>query len=377
MEAKKRFTFIDLLKGWALLIMIEVHVVNAFIIPEITYAPWFSIVDFINGLVAPSFTFISGFAFIISSKNSLEELRSFGKKFWTKLGRILLLFVVGYSLHMPEFSLQNIIKNASPESLKLWANSDVLQCIALSLLIMFLSRLAIKSDKVYNRFLLIMAIGIPLASPLVWNIDFAEYLPLAAAAYFNEVNGSFFPIFPWMGFLFAGGYACTLYMKFREEGKEEVFINRGMIYGIAAFAISTIVIIFLRQNPGFQVKPNPFFFIQRLGLVFFALGLCWKYVNRFGEKSSFVTVVSRESLLIYFLHLQVIYRRIWNGQNLESLIGHSFGIPEVVFATLILVTSMIAVGKIWGSFKQQFPALASLGVKLTIGISILVFLIIT
>lgn len=375
MEAKKRFTFIDLLKGWALLVMIEVHVVNAFIRPEITYAPWFSIVDFINGLVAPSFTFISGFAFILSSKSNLDEMRTFGKKFWKKLGRILLLFVVGYSLHMPEFSLRNIINNASPESLKLWANSDVLQCIALSLLFMFISRLIIKSDKVYNRFLLIMAAGIPLASQFVWNVDFAKYLPLPIAAYFNEMNGSFFPVFPWMGFLFAGGYACTLYMKFREEGKEELFINRSMIYGIAAFAVSTIVLIFLRQNPGFQIKPNPLFFIQRLGLVFFALGLCWKYVNMFGEKSSFVTIVSRESLLIYFLHLQVIYRKIWNGHNLEYIIGHSFGIPEVIFATLILVTSMIAVGKIWGSFKQQFPSFSSLGVKLTLGISFLIFLI--
>lgn len=357
--------------------MIEVHVFNAFLIPGIREAAWFSILDFINGLVAPSFTFISGFAFIISSKNNIEEMRTFGKKFWKKLGRILLVILVGYTLHMPEFSFRNIITKASPEKLVTWCNVDVLQCIGFSLLLLFLTRLLIKSDKAYNYFLLIASIFIIIISPLIWNVDFAKFMPMPLACYFNEVHGSFFPLFPWMGFLFAGAYACTIYMKFRSENREELLINKGMLTGVIAFALSTIVLIFLKTIPSFQVKPDPFFFIQRLGLVFAALGTCWKYANRFGEKSSYVTDVSRESLLIYFLHLQVIYRKLWNNQSLENVVNSSFDLIESILATLLLVTSMIAVAKIWASFKTRFPKASPVLIRLTLAISIILFFIIT
>jgi uncharacterized membrane protein len=377
LEAKKRFTFIDLLKGWALLVMMEVHVVNAFIKPELSDAGWFSVLNFINGLVAPSFTFISGFAFIISSKNNLEEMRKFGPKFWKKLSRILLLVLIGYSLHMPEFSFQNIIKYASPENIVKWYNVDVLQCIAISLLILFFSRLLIKSDKVYNRFILFFGLGTILISPLIWNIDFALYMPMPLACYFNAVHGSFFPLFPWMGFLFAGAYACVLYMKYRNEEKEELYVDRIMWGGLAAFAVCTVVLIFLKASAAFQIKPDPFFFLQRLGLVLLALGLCWKYTKIYGEQKSFVTSISRESLLIYFLHLQVIYRKVWSGQNLEYYINFRFGIIESICATLILITSMIAVAQLWGSFKNAFPRTSTVVIRTTLTVAVILFFYLT
>jgi uncharacterized membrane protein len=376
-EAKKRFTFIDLLKGWALLIMIEVHVFNAFLVPGIKETSWFSILNFVNGLVAPSFTFISGFAFIISSKSNIDEMRTFGARFWKKLSRILLVILVGYSLHMPEFSFRNIITTTSPEKLEKWCNVDVLQCIGISLLILFLVRLFVKSDKVYNYFLLISSVVIIIVSPLIWNIDFVQYMPLPLACYFNEVHGSFFPLFPWMGFLFSGAYACTIYLKFRSENREEFLINKGILSGVIAFAVSTIVLIFLKTIPSFEIKPDPFFFLQRLGMVFIALGMCWKYANHFGEKSSYVTDVSRESLLIYFLHLQVIYRKVWDYKSLENLVNYNFSLVEAILSTLILVTSMIAVAKIWGSFKTRFPKASPVIIRLTLGITIILFFIVT
>jgi len=377
LEAKKRFTFIDLLKGWALLVMIEVHVVNAFIKPELTDAFWFSILNFINGLVAPSFTFISGFAFVISSKNNLEEMRKFGKKFWKKTGRILLLFVVGYSLHMPEFSYLNIVRYASPESLVKWCNADVLQCIAFSLIVIFTARLAIKQDKAFNGFIFISTIVIMLISPIVWKIDFARFMPMPIACYFNEMHGSFFPLFPWMGFLFAGASACILYMKYRSSEREEYFINKSMLISVIAVIGATIALFFLKKQGSFEIKPDPFFFIQRLAIVLFALGLSWKYVKHFGEHASFVTDVSRESLIVYFLHLQIIYRKIWNGNNLEYYVNFNFGITELIYATLILAASMIAVAKTWGSFKAHFPRFTSAAVILTLAISVVLFFLLT
>ena len=60
MKEKVRYTFIDLLRGWAIIIMIEVHLFNAFLLPELKRAGWFDVLTFINGLVAPAFLFEVG-----------------------------------------------------------------------------------------------------------------------------------------------------------------------------------------------------------------------------------------------------------------------------------------------------------------------------
>lgn len=85
MEKTNRALFIDMLKGIALLIMIEVHVVNALLSPDVKSASWFEILNYINGLVAPAFTFTSGMVFVLSLQKGLDELRKFGKNFGKNL----------------------------------------------------------------------------------------------------------------------------------------------------------------------------------------------------------------------------------------------------------------------------------------------------
>jgi len=111
MTQKKRALFIDLLRGLVLLIMIEVHVFNSMLIPSIKESGWFTYLNFINGLVAPSFLYVSGLVFVLSLQKVVDELRKFGNVFWKKIGRILLILIAGYSLHLPHFSLKKILNN--------------------------------------------------------------------------------------------------------------------------------------------------------------------------------------------------------------------------------------------------------------------------
>ena len=62
-----RLLFIDRLRGWAVVVMIETHIVNALLRNDLRHETAFVILNFINGLVAPTFLFCAGFAFAISS----------------------------------------------------------------------------------------------------------------------------------------------------------------------------------------------------------------------------------------------------------------------------------------------------------------------
>ena len=67
-NSPSRLLFADWLRAWALLVMIETHVFNAFLAAQFRDTQWFRNLNFLNGLVAPSFLFVSGFVFLVASR---------------------------------------------------------------------------------------------------------------------------------------------------------------------------------------------------------------------------------------------------------------------------------------------------------------------
>lgn len=60
-----RHGFIDLLRGFALILMVETHVVNAYLPEAHRSTPFFFWLSFVNGLVAPAFLLAVGFSLIL------------------------------------------------------------------------------------------------------------------------------------------------------------------------------------------------------------------------------------------------------------------------------------------------------------------------
>lgn len=353
MKEKPRYKFIDYLRGWALLVMIEVHVFNSMLIPSIKTQQWFYILNFINGLVAPSFLFISGFAFIISSKRNLDELRSFGKTFWKKMGRIILIFAAGYSLHFPFRSVFILHHKPLDSEWLMFYNVDILQCIAVGLLVLFAARLLIKSDKFYDYFILILGLIIIFISPVIWQINFSDRLPLFFAAYFNTNVGSLFPLFPWLGFMFLGATACKYFLDFREKGLEKKYIYYITMIGILFLLIGHFIPLdFISPDTRYR-NPNPLFLFLRVGYVLLLLVVCWFYAEFRRPEKSFVLDVSRESLFVYWLHLVLIYGMFWNGKSLYTTVDHTFGLVECILMTMAIAVLMIFAAKQWGNFKKR------------------------
>ncbi|MCL2155074.1 MAG: heparan-alpha-glucosaminide N-acetyltransferase domain-containing protein [Leptospirales bacterium] len=362
MNNNGKFDYLDIMRGWAMIIMVEVHVFNAFLKPEIKLEGWFPILDFINGIVAPSFIFIAGFAFIVSSKNKIDDLRSLGPLFRKKLKRIGFIFLVGYLIHIPYFSLKKNLFYTDESALKRFCNVDVLQCIGLGMLILLILRVIIKSERIFNLMVLFFLLVFVLLAPIVWHIDFNKFMPLFFACYFNEIHGSLFPIFPWLGFLFAGaitaiavGATASVARKDKDKYKEELFMKGLAIAGLLFFVAAFPAIHWFKTFTWFEIRPSISFFAQRLGVVFILLYLLRLYCKNRNMSGSYFSVMGRESLIVYWLHLQVIYRLYFGGKNINSIVNQSFGVIECLISTLILIVIMIAVAVIWGSIKKKYP----------------------
>ncbi|MBI4428005.1 MAG: DUF1624 domain-containing protein [Ignavibacteriales bacterium] len=357
---KQRLIFIDLLRGWATIVMIEVHVFNAFIIPAYKEASWFGVLNYINGLVAPSFIFIAGFIFVIISQRKLEEFRLYGAAFWKQLRRIGLIWSIGYLLHLPYFSFRRTLNESTQVEWLKFYQSDVLHCIALGLLILFVARLIILSDKTYRSFLMGFGLFIICFAPFVWDIDVYGFIPAPLAAYISGEHYSQFPIFPWLGFMMFGGYCAQKFLEAKQSGREQRFIKKFAVIGVLCTIGGAAVMEIPVHVPlaSLDVRPNTLFFIERFGIVMVLLSLCWWYEDRRKTEKSFVLDVSRESLFVYAGHLLVIYGMFFRDRSLSFMFGGTLGVVECVLATLALIVTMIVSAKLWGWLKRRHVPLA-------------------
>jgi uncharacterized membrane protein len=373
---KNRLAFIDLLRGWAILVMIEVHVFNTFIVPVTKTTPWFHVLNFINGLVAPSFMFISGFVFLIASQRKLESFRTYGSAFWKQLWRIGLVWGTGYFLHLPFFSLRRIIEDTTAEGWLSFFQVDVLQCIAFGLFFLFVSRLVIQNDRTYRMFLFISGLVVVFASIVVLNIDFTAWIPGFFAAYINGLHYSLFPLFPWLSFMLFGGYFASGYIVAREQNKEKELIIQVTLLG-AVLTLVSMIGSSVQAHMNFfplDIRANPLFFFERLGIVMMLLGACWFYAEFRRTEKTFVLDVGRESLLVYTAHLLFIYGRFWDGKSPAFYYGGMFGVIECSMGTIILMGVMIIAAMVWGWLKRNHLPLARVMFAMTMLTVILLFL---
>ncbi|MCX6133547.1 MAG: heparan-alpha-glucosaminide N-acetyltransferase domain-containing protein [Ignavibacteriales bacterium] len=352
---KNRLVFVDLLRGWATIIMIEVHVFNAFLLADIKNAAWFGWVNFVNGLVAPSFLFVAGFVFVVASDRKLEEFRTFGKAYWRQLSRIVLIWVIGYGLHLPYFSLTRTVRDSTAAQILLFSQSDILHCIAIGLLIVFLGRIVIRRDLNYQWFLAMLGSLMVLLAPFIWEIDCSLYLPGFIAPYFNDHQGSIFPLFPWLGFLMFGALAAFAYKKASAGGEVRNYFLILAALGSFLVIAGTLLVGLPAYIPHMStaIRANPIFFASRLGIVCLLLVGCWYYSEWRKTEKSFVLDASKESLLVYTAHLLVIYGRFWDGNSPAFNYGESFTVFQAIIATIALIVVMIVFARAWSAIKQK------------------------
>ena len=352
-KQKSRFVYIDLLRGWAVIVMIEVHVFNAFLIPAIKNEAWFKVLNFINGLVAPSFLFIAGYSFVLIAQRKWNDYLSHSPIFWKQLGRITQVLAVGYALHLPFFSFNKLTAISWEEWAVFW-KIDVLHAIAISLLTLLLLVLLMRTQKKYFVAVALIAAVIIGGSPWMYERNIDHLLPEPLANYLTAAHRSQFPLFPWMGFVLCGGLASQLLVWWKERLGEQTIFYRFFIAGILMIVISIIadllpITVFPEHN---FWRASPGFFFIRLGIVLILLSTLWLWEKTASSGRSMVSVVGSESLVAYAGHLLAIYGMFWDNRSLAFIIGKTRTVAEVTVMTVVLIAATIVVSYFWNRIKN-------------------------
>lgn len=323
MHSTSRLYFLDALRAFAILMMLQGHFVSGLLDPAWKnpennfYAFWL----YCRGFTAPVFFTLTGwvFAFLLL-RNPLQGWHNPRvKKGFKRMGELILW---GYLLRLNFLSFLSGTPNRS------FFYPDVLQIIGLGigfLLCIYLLCHPLKKGITAFVFLTI-GLVIFMAQPLYVDHSF-PWLPKAIAAYLTKANGGVFYLFPWLGYVSIGAFIAYVF----PANTQQLWAWASGFFGLGYWLIvhSSSFFISLEQSGAGslfrQVAYNNFLFI-RLGDVFLLVGL-FMAINRL-LKGSLWAKIGRETLRIYIIHYFILY---------GSLTG--FGLYKIFFQKLSLLAT--------------------------------------
>lgn len=348
-----RVIFIDLLRAIAVLQMVQGHTIDVLLTQNLRSAelPVFSVWYFLRGMTAPIFMFTAGtvFTYLFHSVK-----KPFAKNYRVKKGirRAALLIIIGYLLKYPTWTLLDF-SQVTTERWNLFLSVDVLQLIGVSLLILLaILYVAEKLKLNYTATFTAVSIIIFFSSPFVQTINWLSILPKPIAAYVFEGTGSLFPLFPWSSYVIAGGVLGCYLAQNPLVFKTSHFSLLLTIFGGAFTFIALVSEKILQSLQIFIINPQtePYTIFFRMGFVLL-LTAAVSYVSlRVNKIPQIIILAGRNTLLIYVVHLVILYGSTWSP-GLNLIWGNSFSGWQAFFAALLMILLMTVMVLVIHKFK--------------------------
>ena len=359
-DSKQRYLFIDLLRFVAAFFMIQGHVFDALLSTQVKSHPLFYLHDFFHGFVAPAFLFASGVAFGASTMKRWEEHIGWGKRVRHRMQRFLGLIAIGYALHLPYFSLRKTISTASPDAIKSLLQSDVLQCVGVTLLLLQISILVLKNRRAFEWAVAAVAGAVIITAPLMWSAHLSGYLPMALVSYLTPENASWFPLFPWSAYILCGVLFGCILVNARDSARSASVMLKyaALNLGILAVSWATMYLPFNFYSAHDFWKSNPAMFFVRLSVVGIVTSLIFAFERMWKTTPYVPSIMGRESLFIYVLHLVIVYGSVVN-RGLAQRIGPTLRVAPTlaVFAGVFVAIGLITI--LWYRWKTEHETVAS------------------
>lgn len=352
----QRHLFIDLYRSAVILLMLEGHVFRMFLPLSVQQSGLFQFHEFFHGLSAPAFLFGSGLTFVISTRKRWEQFHHWGPPLARRIRRLLFVILLGLFLHLPFFSFKKIVVEGSTEDYLQLFSSDVLICIGIGLLALHGLVFFFKTERRFYGLVLATILGVCLLTPLVWEVDFLEYLPPFLAQLCNGAHGSPFPLFPFVGFLFAGVIVSWEFTVAAERHKEKKFMRQLLALGAGlagAGVVADVVPLQIYPTYNFWYTSPSYFFI-RLGALMMIVALFWYASRKISRPGKALTVFGKESLFVYVSHLLILSGSVLNVEaNLRSMYGESLSVAQAAGLFVGLTGLLLGVSLVWDYCKEK------------------------
>jgi uncharacterized membrane protein len=306
--------------------MIETHVINLGLRPDLRAGSCYHYLNETNGLVAPLFIVLTGFLLEFKAPQTFWdfELR------FLRAGRWLLL---GWLLNLPVWNPDHHALDFTP-----LVRMDILQLLAISA--MFLTVLQIQNEKRRHlEYLFLVALVLFLTLLLDrWPLTRGTALTQFGWVSFSSL--SLFPLLPWLAFALAGAWLARFLSVSDPKARRERW--RAALATCAS--LSAILFILFRNGCSdswtIDIRANPLFAGWRIAFILLLILAFLRWPQRWnGLPVRILCWFGRHSLAIYVVHLLVISDHLPGQLPVSDLIS-----GRLDFRSVFVVTAALAAG---------------------------------
>ena len=344
--------YLDWLRGVAVLIMIEAHILDSWTRLDQRGTALYGASVILGGFGAPLFLFLAGVAVSLSAGSKLRartrsvsasqpgeraarQVSDSAAASRAVIRRGLQIFLLAFL-----FRLQAMI--VSWGSWRSLLKVDILNVMGPSIMGAAALWGAVRTDR--HRLLLLSAATLAIAflTPPVRAVGWLAVLPDAVEAYLRPRPGfTTFTMFPWAAFVFAGAAIGVLIDQTREPATERRLNLQlgaaGLVLAAGSYAASYLPSPYERSD--FWTS-SPAFFLLRTGVLIASIYAAYLWDQRPRAASAFSPLrqMGRTSLFIYWIHIELIYGLMVRPLHKSMTLGQAW-LGIAIFAVLMLLLS--------------------------------------
>lgn len=347
-----RLEYLDLIRGVFILVMIEGHTLRLFLSPEAKASVVYQYQELIHNLTGPAFLFASGAAYVYSTRSRWEVYRRWGPRLRRRLARWLVVLLVGYALQLTFGTLRRTLADSTPEQLAYLVSLNILQCIIYSLLLLQLLMMINPSWRGFVRATVVVGLGVALLTPFAW--EYGQDGPVWISVLLSGHTRSIFPLFPYAGFTLAGVAWGHLHLLSREQEREAAFLGRCVWYA-AGLGLGSFILGYLPLPEIYADlwSTSPLSFLVRVSMMIFLAVVARWLEPWLLPRFDLLAMAGRQSLLIYVVHLLVLYGSAFNPDtSLRKTFGVPLAPPNAILVWLGFTAVMVAIAAWWDWWRK-------------------------
>jgi uncharacterized membrane protein len=350
-STSNRHIAIDLARVVAILLMIQGHTLDVLLAPELRQGFLFDKWLFFRGLTAPTFFVLSGVSFFVATSRKWEAYATLSPAFYKRIRRFVWFFFLGYLMHFPVRSFHDF-RWLDANGWESFYQVDVLQCIGLTLASLQILVLFAKTPQRFAKIAGGAAAAVVLLTPFMW-LGSSAFIPHPMAAYLNGLRGSLFPLFPWAGYVLFGvavGYFCKTWESAHGSFPFLRLGASGLALALLGAISARLPLTVYSNSDYWHTSPN--LFLVRVGCVCMLLAGFAFLARRVSLPEPAIRSLAQESLVIYFIHVAILYGSLWNT-GLKQTIGATLPLEPTLIWIGIMLFSMTALGWGWNWAKKN------------------------
>jgi uncharacterized membrane protein len=342
--------YLDWVRGLAVLIMIEAHLLDSWTRFPDRQTGAFAYAMILGGFGAPLFLLLAGVAVPLSAGTKFRRAGDATSASRAVAGRGLGIFALAFV-----FRAQSWILSWAPARTLL--KVDILNIMGPSIAAAAAIWGAARTER--GRFLTLVAatLATALLTPVVRSLYLLRALPDMIEAYFRPVAGlSNFGFFPWAGFVFAGA-AIGVVLDAARTAERERRANLGLAaigfaLAVGAYAASFAPSVYSEAH---FWTTSPAFFFLRLGILAATVPLAYLWESRPGGRAKWSPLrqLGRTSLFIYWIHVEMIYGLM--SLPLHKSLSWTHAWLALTCFTLLMLGCSIVKDQIEGWWRQRTP----------------------